>query len=53
MTSSLKKKLIAALAITIVLAVLYFQSKEREKAMNDFTKMQLAPIQEAEKNKKK
>lgn len=53
MTSALKKKIIVTIIITIALIILYYQSLEREKAMNEFTKMQQAPIQEAEKNQSK
>lgn len=49
MSAGLKKKIIAAFFITIILALLYHQSAEREKAMTDFIKMQQAPIKEAEK----
>ena len=53
MTSALKKKIIVAAVITIVLGILYYQSAEREKSMKEFTKMQQAPIQEAEKGQTK
>ena len=48
MSPTLKKKIIAAVVICLILGVLFYQSQKREREMQEFIKMQEAPLKEAE-----